>query len=259
MSLDQFVKEARRYKPLDKKEERLLISKIQKHNSKIALDYLVHCNLMIVVKTALKFRNQGLEIEDLVGAGNMGLIEAAKRFELSRENKFITYAVWWIRQAIRMAIFNSRTIRIAVNKEELLRKMMRDFSPRNVIGGQAIDCRALAEKYKIDQSKVESLISFSESSLSFDKETDDGTTLHGIIEDKKENALDGIISKEFKEQIKNAINSLDERESYILKSYFGIKCKKISLAKIGEDMSLSKERIRQIKDEALRKIEDYLS
>jgi len=261
--LQQYIREAKRYSPLDPKVEKFVIIKVQE-GSRRATDILVNSNLMFVIKIAYKYRNQGLELEDIISAGNLGLIEAAKRMDAEKDNKFITYAVWWIRQSIRYTIFNqSRLVRLASNKEEKLRKVFRNSIPiKSYIGGIGVDWEKLKDKIGDDVTQLIPIMHLTEPTISFDMSIGDrdNRKLSETLDSREASPFDILQSKEINQHIEIATSCLDPRETAILEAYFGLHDKKnMSLAQIGESINLSKERVRQIKDSALHKMKNVLS
>lgn len=260
--LQQYIREAKRYSPLDPLVEKFVIQKV-KEGSRKATDILVNSNLMFVIKIAYKYRNQGLELEDVIGAGNLGLIEAAKRMDPQKDNKFITYAVWWIRQSIRYTIFNqSRLVRLASNKEEKLRKIFRGSIPfKTYIGGMGIDWEKLKEKLGDDITQLVPIMHLTEPPVSFDMPVGDSENRHlsETLASDQANPFDDLHSKEIGKHIEIASSCLNEREAAVLEAYFGLHDQKnMSLAQIGESINLSKERVRQIKDTALHKMKNLM-
>jgi len=261
--LQQYIREAKRYSPLDPKVEKFVIHKV-KEGSRKATDILINSNLMFVIKIAYKYRNQGLELEDVISAGNLGLIEAAKRMDPEKDNKFITYAVWWIRQSIRYTIFNqSRLVRLASNKEEKLRKVFRGSIPiKSYIGGIGVDWDKLKEKIGDDITQLVPIMHLTEPPISFDMPTGDSDSrnLSETLDSGEASPFEVLHNKEINKHIEIATSCLDQRESAILEAYFGLHDKKnMSLAQIGESINLSKERVRQIKDNALHKMKSVMS
>jgi len=261
-TLRQYIKEAKRYKPLDRETEKVVIRKVQQ-GSRRAINKLVNANLLFVIKIAYKYRNQGMELEDIISAGNLGLIEAAKRMEPSRKNKFITYAVWWIRQSIRQAIFNqSRLIRLASNKEEKLKQLFRHPIPiKSYIGGMGLDWQKLSEILGYDPDEFHSIIQFLEPPMSFESRRlpNQNISLMETLAGDEATPEEVLQEKERNYYLLQASRCLDKRESQILHEYFGLKeTKSLSLSQIGETINLSKERVRQIKDQALKKLRSVL-
>lgn len=259
--LQQYIKEARKYKLLSRAEERAVVTKVKQGNKR-AIHKLINCNLMFVIKIAYKYRNQGLDIEDLISAGNLGIIEAAKRMSSEKDNKFITYAVWWIRQSIRQQIFNQgRLIRIASNQEEKLRQLYRNSFPlKNYIGSTGLDWEKIANVSDRDFKHLLPLLQLSEAMVSLDAPTqDEKTNFVDFLESNTGTPETEFEKNEKKDTLHKVAASLDSRENQILTNYFGLNdTKQLSLAQIAELVDLSKERVRQIKDTALIKLRKNL-
>ncbi len=260
--LQQYIKEARKYPPLRPEVEKFIIQKVQE-GSEAAVNLLVRSNLLFVIKIAYKYRNQGMEIEDIISAGNLGLIEAAKRMDPKKDNKFITYAVWWIRQSIRYTIFNqSRLVRLASNKEEKIRKIFKHSVPiKSYIGGMGPDWESLAKKLGENPDELAPIFQLTEPVLSFDSPISDneGRQLAETLSSGEASPFDELEQKEMNLHIQRASSCLDERESAVLEAYFGLHDhKNMSLAQIGESINLSKERVRQIKETALSKLKSVM-
>ncbi len=261
--IQQYISEAKRYKPLSRSVEKLVIKKAHE-GSRAAVRRLVQSNLLFVIKIAFKYQNQGLDVPDLVSAGNFGLIEAAQRIDPKKDNKFITYAVWWIRQSIRHAIFSqARVIRLASNKEEKLRVLYKQGIPiKNYIGGFGPDWRKLMETTGDSVSELMSIIQLAEAPVRLDSldSDEDKSNLLDLLGSNEENPEFIYQDREKNDHLIKATRQLNDRESMIIHEYFGLgnsAC--ASLAQIGEAIHLSKERVRQIKDEALAKMKTILN
>ncbi len=260
--LQRYIKEAKKFPQLEPDIEKAMITKV-KEGSRPAINALVNANLLFVVKIAYKYRNQGLEIEDLISAGNIGLIIAAMRVDPSQKNKFITYAVWWIRQSIRYAIFNqSRLIRLAANKEEKLRAMYKANLPmRSYIGGTGLDWQQAIDLFGAGAKELYHFIKMVEPPVSLDMNlgSDEGLSLKDVLAVDAPNPHEELHANELKDKLQQAMNSLGKKEQQVLKDYYGLdEVRRMSLTQIGEASELSKERIRQIKDKALSKLRKVL-
>jgi len=260
--LQSYIKEAKRFPRLEREAEKKLIVQV-KNGSLGAIHALVRANLLFVIKIAYKYRNQGMELTDLISAGNLGLIEAARRMDPHKDNKFITYAVWWIRQSIRYAIFNqSRMIRLASNKEEKLRALYRNkLATKSYVGGYAPDLQQAQEILGEEEKELWDLIQMMEAPLSFDapRGSEEKGTLGDLLPDASQTPDEAFAEKELNTLISEATLQLEDREKKILSEYFGLgDGPHQSLSQIGEGIHLSKERVRQIKDDALTKIRDMI-
>ena len=218
-NLDRYLAEIRSIKPLPKEKEMELFQKI-KHGCRKSFDELIRANLKFVVKVANKYRNQGLSLNDLIGYGNTGLIKAVEDYDETRGLKFMSYAVWWIRQSILMAITQkSTTIRITLTIRQQVHELRSSIL--------SIETPVCEEKLLI-----------------------------GTLKDEKTQAPDEIIDRESnKKEVNRLLNLVDENEREILKLYYGIdRGVQFTLDEIGMRSALTRERIRQIKKNAIRKI-----
>tara|TARA_R110001592_G_scaffold138636_2_gene358081 strand:+ start:4242 stop:5078 length:837 start_codon:yes stop_codon:yes gene_type:complete len=253
-TISNYFKEVRKSVLITSEEEIRLAIKIQQGDEK-AKDKLVKANLKFVISIAKEYQGQGLSLSDLISEGNLGLVRAATRYDHTRGFRFISYAVWWIKEAILKSLNdNSRIIRLPSNvikKVSDLRKEINKFETENErlpIHGDLIDeCGEI-----IETPKTPSCTSLN------DVINEDGDELYCLIEDKNSTTESEIFSQDdkIKEEIKNILSKLDPREKEVLESYFGINkdYDGMTLEAIGEKYNLTKERIRQIKEKAIRRI-----
>lgn len=253
-TISNYFKEVRKSVLITPEEEIRLAIKIQQGDEK-AKDKLVKANLKFVISIAKEYQGQGLSLSDLISEGNLGLVRAATRYDHTRGFRFISYAVWWIKEAILKSLNdNSRIIRLPSNvikKVSDLRKEINKFETENErlpIHGDLIDeCGEI-----IETPKTPSCTSLN------DVINEDGDELYCLIEDKNSTTESEIFSQDdkIKEEIKNILSKLDPREKEVLESYFGINkdYDGMTLEAIGEKYNLTKERIRQIKEKAIRRI-----
>ncbi len=256
--LRRYFEEIQDEKTLTPDEEIELARKVKAGDTQ-ALDRLLKANLRFVVSVAKKYQGYGLSLADLINEGNIGLIKAARRFDETRGFKFISYAVWWIRQTILQAISeNSRLVRLPLNIVGSLKKITkitsefeRDYErePTNE------EIETLLQNEKID---VDSARQLAETTISIDAPigNDQTSTLQDILPSQEDNDPGLNLNQEsFRLEIQRALNSLDEREAYILRLYFGIDCElPLNLEDIAQRLHLTRERVRQIKEKALRKL-----
>jgi len=210
------------------------------------------------------YKSQGFSLPELINEGNIGLIEAAKRFDLNKNIRFISYAVWWIRQSITRAIAEkSRMVRISAEKELVLRRMNKVTNKMKYItnGGLQIDAEDLAKKMGYSKEKVEKILEMGQHHSSLDKpiDSDSGATLMDLMCDTEiESTDDSSIVNSRNAILNEKLNCLTLQEQKVLKMYYGIGiCKGLSLEEIGDLIGLSKERVRQIKEKGLANLRKF--
>ncbi|MBN2565534.1 MAG: RNA polymerase sigma factor RpoD/SigA [Candidatus Eisenbacteria bacterium] len=260
-SLEHYLREISRTPLLSREEEQELGRRILKGDQK-ARDALVTANLRFVVSVAKVYaRKTGAPIMDVINQGNLGLIEAAKRFDAGRGRKFITYAVWWIRHAILKGMAEQTgAMRLPLNKAGAIRRMWRTLERmRQQIGREPTD-KELAAAMKMKVGDIEELKQLSVTSLSLDAPMtyDDEIDLGDVVADTTEDPLlVGLHYESLEQELGFLLAELTQRESTILRHYFGLGGKKKkTLEEIGQMMGLTRERIRQIKEEALGKLRE---
>lgn len=261
----QYIKDITKYPLLTRPEEVELLKRVKEGDQR-AMNRLVCSNLKFVINVAFMYKNQGFSLPELINEGNLGLIEAAKRFDINRNLKFISYAVWWIRQSITRAIAErARLVRISAEKELILRR----FSKHNITmrqtvgGGMMMDTEALGKKLGYSSAQVEKILEMGlrHSSLDDPIGNEEGTSVLDIIEDTHTDSPDLPVEEESKkQQISRLLERLPDQEKTVLSMYFGIGYHDpLNLEEIGEVIGLSKERVRQIKEKglaALRSMEE---
>lgn len=253
----QYIKDISKYPLLKKGEEAALLQLVQTGDQK-AIHKLVCSNLKFVINVAFMYKNQGFSLPELINEGNIGLIEAAKRFDINRKLKFISYAVWWIRQAITRAIAErARVVRISAEKELILRRFSKHNVPmrQTIGGGTQIDTEVLGSKMGYTGRQIEKIMEMGlrHSSLDQSLNGEDGTSVMDILEDTHTDRPD--ISTNLNSQrkfVSRLLHKLSEQERTVLSMYFGISHHEaLNLEEIGEIIGLSKERVRQIKEKGL--------
>jgi RNA polymerase primary sigma factor len=256
----QYIKDIGRYPLLTKNEEVALLRKVQEGDQR-AIQKLVCSNLKFVINVAFMYKNQGFSLPELINEGNIGLIEAAKRFDVNRKLKFISYAVWWIRQAITRAIAErARLVRISAEKELIIRRFSRHNVPmRQVVGGGLqVDAQQLGNKMGYTERQIEKIMEmgFRHASLDEPINNEDGTSIMDVVEDKHTESPDQIAGdKSQMGFISGMLEKLSEQERTVLSMYFGINFHQaLNLEEIGEVIGLSKERVRQIKEKGLQNL-----
>ena len=236
-------------------DEEVELAKRIRQGDKNALERLVKANLRFVVSVAKQYQGQGLELTDLINEGNVGLINAAMKFDETRGFKFISYAVWWVRQSILQALADkSRLVRLPLNQIGYVSKVnhfYHDFMQKN---NRAPSLDEVADALGMEESKVNAALLTSGKHISMNApliDDEDSCLLDLLTNDDKGNADSSLISDSLKEEVHHALDLLPERESQVIRMYFGINTPELSLEEIGEKLNLSRERVRQIKEKAL--------
>lgn len=249
--------------PLLTPDEEKELGKLAKQGDKKAQDKLVISNLRFVISVAKQYQHQGLPLDELISAGNMGLMHAATKFDVDRGFKFISYAVWWIRQSILKALYStSRTIRLPLNQINNVSKVLKtikDFEQKYERTPTTKELEALTE---LSEDKISKLIEYSKYTVSIDTPFSDdeeaGTLVDIIPNHNSTNADEALIKESNTNQILSILNLLRDREHDILRLYYGINVRQMNMEEIGELFGVSAERIRQIKKKALDMLrEDY--
>ena len=254
-SLDQYLKEISQYPLIDREEEARLARGI-KRGEEECLDKLVRSNLRFVVSVAKKYQNQGVALGDLINEGNLGLIRAAHKFDETKGIKFISYAVWWIRQAILQALAEqSRIVRVPLNRAGALHRIGRRSSSLLQELGREPTAEEIAEGLDISQEEVEKTLAISQSHLSLDAPLtpgEDNRLLDYLPDQLSPGPEDEAYEHALKSRIDEALDSLKEREAKILRLYFGLDDQEpMTLEEIGSILGITRERVRQIKEKAL--------
>lgn len=250
--MDQYIKEIYKYSPLTRKEEQTLFP-AAKAGNRFAYEQIINCNLRFVVSIAKKYQGQGIELNDLIAEGNIGLMKAYEKFDISKNFKFITYAVWWIRQSILNAIHeHAKTIRLPLNKLSNLTKVRKLKDHLEQEFSRSISNEELMQ-YTNDPDLLEDL-QYQYNMVDLDKPMDGGEhDLNAVIPDKT-TYIDRDL-KFLREELDDILKSFTNREREVLYMYFGIgKTRAHTLKEIGEFMHLTRERIRQIKESVLKKL-----
>jgi len=259
-SLDQYLQEIGKVDLLTPDEEINLAIKIKRGNED-AQEKLVRANLRFVVSVAKHFQNQGLSLGDLINEGNVGLIKAAQRFDVTRGFRFISYAVWWIRQSIMQAIADqSRVVRLPLNRVSNLTKISKAFRDLEQEFERKPTMEELAEILDMTTDEVAYLLQISGRHVSMDAPLKAGdenkTSLMDVLPNEHQPLPDkDLMNESLKNELANALSILSSRETEVIKLAFGIGSgNKANLEEIGERFNLTRERIRQIKEKALRKL-----
>ena len=256
-SLDKYLHEIGKVDLITAEEEVILAQKIRE-GDQAALERLTKTNLRFVVSVAKQYQNQGLTLGDLINEGNLGLIKAAKRFDETKGFKFISYAVWWIRQSILQAIAEqSRIVRLPLNQVGSLSKISKAFSKLEQEYEREPSPEELADILETTVDKISDTLSNSGRHVSMDAPFVQGeeNTLLDVLDNKEPNTDAVLIDESLAEEIKRSLSSLTEREREIIMLFFGLGAgSPFSLEEIGEKFNLTRERVRQIKDKALQRL-----
>ncbi len=257
-SLDKYLQEIGKVELLTAEEEIALAVQIKSGESS-ALEKLTKANLRFVVSVAKQYQNQGLSLGDLINEGNLGLIKAAKRFDETRGFKFISYAVWWIRQSILQALAEqSRIVRLPLNRIGALNKIGKAYSNLEQEFEREPNASELATELDMDVTEVSDTLKISGRHVSMDAPFSHGeeNSLLDVMENEDQPSPDNtLISESLKVEIERALSTLSEREMEVIRLYYGInKEHSLTLEEIGEKFNLTRERVRQIKEKAIRRL-----
>ncbi len=256
-SLDKYLQEIGREELVSPEEEVELAQRIRKGDQE-ALEKLTRANLRFVVSVAKQYQNQGLSLPDLINEGNLGLIKAAEKFDETRGFKFISYAVWWIRQSILQALAEqSRIVRLPLNQVGSLNKINKALGKFEQENERQPSADELAEMIDIPKDKINDTLRVSGRHVSVDApfvEGEDNSLLDVLPNDDSPSADRGLTNESLSTEIERALQILTGREREIIKSFFGIGCQEMTLEEIGERLDLTRERVRQIKEKAIRKL-----
>ena len=257
-SLDKYLQEIGKVDLLTPEQEIELAIRI-KSGDRTALETLTKANLRFVVSVAKQYQNQGLSLGDLINEGNLGLIKAAKRFDETRGFKFISYAVWWIRQSILQALAEqSRIVRLPLNRVGALNKIGKAYSNLEQEFEREPNASELANELDMDISEVADTLKISGRHVSMDApfaQGEDNRLLDVIQNDQQPNPDFTLMNESLKAEIERALSTLSEREAEVISLYFGLnKEHSMTLEEIGEKFNLTRERVRQIKEKAIRRL-----
>src|ERR1700689_1998161 len=259
-SLDQYLRDISAYPLITREDEIELAQRIRVHDQE-ALDKLVRSNLRFVVSVAKKYQNQGVALSDLINEGNLGLIRAAHKFDETKGIKFISYAVWWIRQAILQALAEqSRIVRVPLNRAGTLHRIGKRASSLVQELGREPTQGELAEGMDITEEEVAKTMSISQTHVSLDAPLtpgEDNRLLDYLADTVNPTPDEQTFEKALTETVEEALSGLKERESKILRLYFGLDGEgPMTLGPIGSLMGITRERVRQIKEKALSRLRD---
>ena len=257
-SLDKYLQEIRKVDLLTADEEVVLAKRIRE-GDQLALEKLTKANLRFVVSVAKQYQNQGLSLGDLINEGNLGLIKAAQRFDETRGFKFISYAVWWIRQSILQALAEqSRIVRLPLNRVGSLNKISKTFSELEQKFEREPSPEELAEVLEVTASEVVDTMKISGRHVSMDApfvQGEENSLLDVLENDGDEKPDDGLMNDSLRKEVQRALSTLTQREADVITLYFGLNGEHaMTLEEIGEKFNLTRERVRQIKEKAIRRL-----
>ena len=261
-SLDKYLQEIGRKELITVDEEVELAQRIRE-GDQVALDKLVSAKLRFVVSVAKQYQNQGLSLPDLIDEGNLGLIKAAQKFDETRGFKFISYAVWWIRQSILQALAEqARIVRLPLNQVGSLNKIGKELSKFEQEHERRPSAEELAERLDIPVDKISDTLKVSGRHVSVDAPFVDGedNSLLDVLPNDDSPMADSTLTQEsLSKEVNRALDQLNPRERDILKMFFGIGCQEMTLEEIGAKFDLTRERVRQIKEKAIRRLKGQKS
>ena len=256
-SLDKYLQEIGHEELLSVDEEVELAQKIRKGDRR-ALERLTRANLRFVVSVAKQYQNQGLSLPDLINEGNVGLIKAAEKFDETRGFKFISYAVWWIRQSILQAIAEqSRIVRLPLNQVGSVNKINREFNKFEQEHERRPSVNEIADRIDLPEDKIEEAMKANNRHVSMDApfvDGEDNSLLDVLADNDMPMADKALVQESLRKEIDRAIELLNDREQKVVRAFFGIGSPEMTLEEIGEKYNLTRERVRQIKEKAIRRL-----
>lgn len=256
-SLEKYLQEIGHEELLSPEEEVELAQQIRKGNRR-ALDKLTRANLRFVVSVAKQYQNQGLSLPDLINEGNVGLIKAAEKFDETRGFKFISYAVWWIRQSILQAIAEqSHMVRLPLNQVGSMNKISRELNKFEQEYERRPSVEEIADRVDLPEEKVEEALKANNKHVSMDAPftADDSNSLLDVLPNQDAPMADKELVKEsLRSEISRVLETLSPREKKVIKAFFGIDGPELTLEEIGNKYDLTRERVRQIKEKAIRRL-----
>jgi RNA polymerase primary sigma factor len=258
-SLEKYLQEIGKEEMISIEEEVELAQRIRKGDRK-ALERLTRANLRFVVSVAKQYQNQGLSLSDLINEGNLGLIKAAEKFDETRGFKFISYAVWWIRQSILQAIAEqSRIVRLPLNQVGSVNKINRMLSKFEQENERRPSVEEISQEINLPEEKVDEAMSANTRHVSVDApfaDGDEGSLLDILVNESSPMADRQLVMESLQAEIKQALRILNERERNVIEAFFGINGPELTLEEIGEKYGLTRERVRQIKEKAIRRLRE---
>ena len=258
-ALDKYLADIAK-EPMISPDEEVELAQRIKQGDQIALDRLVRANLRFVVSVAKQYQNQGLGLADLINEGNVGLIRAAQRFDETKGFKFISYAVWWIRQSILQAVAEqSRMVRLPLNQVGFLSRVKKTASYLEQLYQRKPTTKEIADELDMSEEKIEAILKINSKEVSMDapvSNDDDLTLIDTVVPEDNNDADSKIMSETESAEIKRSLLVLNEKERQVIAYYFGLDTDNHSytLEEIGCKMDMTRERVRQVKDKALKKL-----
>ena len=256
-SLEKYLQDIGKEELISAEEEAQLAAQIRQGDKK-ALERLTKANLRFVVSVAKQYQNQGLSLPDLINEGNLGLIRAAEKFDETRGFKFISYAVWWIRQAILQAIAEqSRIVRLPLNQVGSVNKINRVLNRFEQENERRPSIDEISEQIDLPEEKIDEAINISGKHVSMDapfNANDDNSLLDVLVNDNAPSADMQLVLESLRQEINKALTWLNERERNVIEAFIGINQPELTLEEIGDKYHLTRERVRQIKEKAIRRL-----
>jgi RNA polymerase primary sigma factor len=256
-ALEKYLQEISKETMISAEEEVELAQRIKKGDQK-ALERLTKANLRFVVSVAKQYQNQGLSLPDLINEGNLGLLKAAERFDETRGFKFISYAVWWIRQSILQAISEqSRIVRLPLNQVGSVNKINREINRFEQLNERRPSVDEIAEKVDLPHDKIDEAMAINGHQISVDApfvEGEDNSLLDVMANNDAPMADNLLVEESLRSEIQTALSALNERERNVVEASYGINQPELTLEEIGSKFGLTRERVRQIKEKAIRKL-----
>ncbi len=256
-SLDKYLHEISKEQLITPEKEVELAQRIKK-GDKVALEKLTRANLRFVVSVAKQYQNQGLSLSDLINEGNLGLIKAAEKFDATKGFKFISYAVWWIRQSVIQAIAeHARIVRLPLNQVGSLNKINKAFSKFEQEFERPPTEEELAKVLDISKEKINDTLKASNKPYSVDApfdESEDGNLLDVLVDKESPVADKELLKESLLKEIERALNTLNEKERDVIKYFFGINVAEMTIEEIANHFKLTRERVRQIKEKGIRRL-----
>ena len=258
-SVQSYLRELRKYPPLSREEERQTLC-LAKKGDRTAADKIITSNLRFVVSVALEYQGRGVPLADLIAEGNVGLMEALKRFDEKRGFKFISYAVWWIRQGILNALKRTSTVAMPANRQEDMDRMARRYGQMSQELGRVPTLDEVASDMQISLERAERALRCvrPDLSLSAPIDAEGEQSLMNLLEADAEDPDQLVIARDQAELVSRSLAELDQREADVIRAYFGLEGhERENLSEIGRALGLTRERIRQIRNRALFKLQRY--
>ncbi len=261
-TVQSYMAELRKYPPMSREEEEKTVLRIRKGDQK-AVEHLITSNLRFVVSVAMHYRGRGLPLSELIANGNLGLIQALKRFDETLGNKFISYAVWWIHQSIQKALKQNSIVSVPANRQEDMGRILRHQNRMTQELGRTPTLEEVSNDVKISRERAERALKSVKPILSLDtplyEKPDRGDrTLLDVIKAEAEEVDSVVLQRDQREFIQKSMASLTDREKHVVGEYFGLdEQRPRTLDNIGQELGITRERVRQIRNHAMGQMQDY--